>query len=69
MAATTLADHNWIVLIAAAVLLFSAVQGITTGRTTLFYRTVTRSEDPTLYWPAVAGSAILGIAVALTLIL
>jgi len=67
---TKAGSPDWLVLAATAVLLFNAINGLATGRATLFYRAVTRAEHPTLYWPAVIGSAILGIAAAaLTLVL
>lgn len=57
--------RDWIILLAAAYLLFSAMQGLATGKTTLFYRTVARSEDGYLFWFAVVIPAVLGIAAVL----
>jgi hypothetical protein len=67
--ATSAIHSDWVVLIAAAALIFNAAKGWATGNAILFYRTVTRSEDPTLYWFAVIGSAILGIAAVLAVAL
>ncbi len=69
MEVDSIIGRDWIVLLAAAALLFNAIRGLATGSAILFYRTVTRSEDGFLYWSAVLGSAILGVAAALVIVL
>jgi hypothetical protein len=63
-----LANNDWVVLLAAAALLFNAVRGVLKGRAILFYRTVDRHEDGFLYWTAVLGSAVLGVAAVLAVL-
>ena len=65
----SVSGRDWIVLLAVAALLFNALRGLATGSAILFYRTVNRSEDGFLYWSAVWGSAVLGIATALAVVL
>jgi uncharacterized membrane-anchored protein len=62
-------SENWATLLAAAVLLFNAIVGVTSGRALLVYRVVTRSEDGYLYWIAVVASGALGVGGLLTIVL
>ena len=62
-------NNNWILLLAAAALLFNAIMGVASGRAILFYRTVNRSEDGFLYWLAVLASGALGIGALLATLL
>ena len=55
-------QKNWLVLLAASYVLFTAVQGIATGRVNVIYRSVKRTEDPTLFWVSMAISLILSLA-------
>jgi hypothetical protein len=62
---TNLKEKDWIALGASVSLLYNAVSGFRTGSVILFYGTARRAEDPTLFWTAVAMSAIGGIALPL----
>lgn len=54
------AHSKWFFLLGSVVLLYKAVTGIVTGRTT-FYADYTRSDDAYMYWLIVLLSAGLGI--------
>jgi uncharacterized membrane protein YfbV (UPF0208 family) len=56
---------DWIFLLGAVTLLVVALRALKTGSMTLGSRTVTRSEDSSLYWIVVWGSVILGIGAVL----
>lgn len=62
-------NYRWIVWVTSAGLLYFAIDGLRTGSTMVFNRTVTRSEDALLYWCGVFGSAALGIACAMAALL
>ena len=69
MVANTEIGGDWITILMAIFLLVNAIWGLITGSTILFYRSVKRSEDRLLYWCAVCGSAALGIAAVLAVVL
>jgi len=62
---TSLKEKDWIALAASVSLLYNAVSGFRTGSAILFYGTVRRAEDPTLFWTAVTMSAVGGITLIL----
>jgi hypothetical protein len=55
-------SRSLLVLLAAGYLLFTAIQGLATGRVNVIYRTAKRTEDETLFWVSVVISAILSLA-------
>jgi hypothetical protein len=69
VAAGSLTSREWVVLLAAAVLLFNVVEGFTKGSAHVVYRTVKRSEDAALYWVAMVISFVLGVGGILVTIL
>jgi hypothetical protein len=71
-AISSLGSHRILLVAGGAFLLFLAVKDAFTGKTRLphqFDRTVTRSENPVLYWFSVLLSAILGIGMVLAVVL
>ena len=62
MAHISFSNRNLLVLLPAGYLLFTAIQGLATGRVNVIYRTVKRSEDETLFWVSVVISVILSLA-------
>ena len=62
MAQINASQKSWLVLLAAGYVFFTAVQGIATGRVNVIYRSVKRTEDPTLFWVSVVISVILSLA-------
>lgn len=52
-------------LILGGFLLWSAISGFRSGSASLVYRTISRREDPSLYWTAIAICALGGAFLAL----
>jgi len=63
-----LTRRDWICLFGGPYLIFESIRGLKTGSATLFYRTVTRSEEGYLYWFALTLCALAGIGGLLAVI-
>lgn len=65
MAPNPSVSNFWIGLVAAAVLICGTVYGLSTGRTWLLRRQVTRRDDGYLFWLAIFLSAATGVVALL----
>lgn len=59
-----LLSHNWVLIVATAVLIFEFINGLATGKAILIYSTYEKSEDPLAYWISIIISGVGAAALA-----
>lgn len=69
MGVDRLTSRDWMAIFASVVLLYNAASGIKTGRAMVVFQYVKRSEDALLFWIVVWGSALLGVACGIAVVL
>lgn len=66
MVLASFGKNEWVALLIGGFLLVQAIQGMRTGSVTVIFRTVTRQEDPLLFWVGVVLAGGLGVAAIVT---